>query len=407
MAFGVYIHIPYCLQICTYCDFSKYELGKILPPAQYVDLVRQEIRTRASNLSKPSAGLDTVYFGGGTPSLLEPELILSLLRELDNAGLHRQPGAEVTIEINPGTVDQDKLDAYLAMGINRFSVGAQSFNERLLKIGGRKHSVEETVASLELLHTRGVNYSFDLLFAMPTQTLSEVQDDVRRALQFGPSHLSAYCLTVAEGHPLSKGRAPDEEQVEMFENIESELAAGGLDRYEISNFARPGVQSRHNLLYWTDQSYWGLGVSSHSYFRQTPWGMRLWNPPSIKEYIRQIERSPGADTWDFQKNLPPAQVEVLHANQALTDYCHTFLRRWAGIDARALRLKFGDLIAAQVQSRIETLLKRGWLESTETGWRLSPEGRLVANAIFEELTFLPEDLAATAPKGSRNLLAPC
>jgi oxygen-independent coproporphyrinogen-3 oxidase len=396
--FGIYIHIPYCLQICPYCDFTKYRRDMIMPPEEYTKLLLEEIRQRAPFV--PKSEVNTVYFGGGTPSLFEPQLILSVLDELANVGFRPARDAEITIEIDPTTVDEAKLDAYLKMGINRFSVGAQTFNDRLLKTAGRKHVSSDTVALLTLLKSRGVNYSFDLLFALPTQTLDELRADVSRALEFNPSHLSAYCLTVPEGHKLSYHRAPDEEQTEMFALIERELASAGIYRYEISNYARPGAESRHNLLYWTDQAYWGLGLSSHSYFPQgfspeietrTPWGARFWNVRALKDYGRQIEQ--GSANTSFLANLPEEQIEILRAHQALTDYCHTSLRLTRGLDKNALRLKFGAPTASQVAGILDRLANDGFLDRTPNGWTLSDRGRLVANLIFEKLTFLENEVA--------------
>lgn len=385
MAFGIYVHIPYCLQICSYCDFTKYELGKSLAPELYVELLKKEIRTRSVDVPKNT--VDTIYFGGGTPSLLEPGLILTILEELAKAGFVRSPDAEITIEIDPATCDQSKLDSYLEMGINRFSVGAQSFNDRLLKLTGRKHSSSDTVEILSMLKRNKVNYSFDLLFALPTQSLSELKADVATALAFDPSHLSAYYLTVPEGHRLSVGRAPEEDQVEMFHLIESVLNEAGIARYEISNFARPGFESRHNLLYWTDQPYWGIGLSSHSYLPNSgPWGTRFWNARAMKKYEQQVASSPRFS------ELPEDQVEALKKNQALTDYCHTSLRLLNGLDENALRLKFGSATADVVCKRLFELEKAKLIRSTNHGWALDEKGLLIANSVFETLTFLSDEI---------------
>ena len=385
MAFGVYIHIPYCLQICSYCDFTKYEFGKIMPPERYVELLAQEISLRVGQNSLdetipiPSREISTLYFGGGTPSLFEAPLILAILKELEKAGFTLSRDVEFTIEIDPATVDQAKLDSYLKIGANRFSVGAQTFNERLLKIVGRKHTSTDTVDILSLLKRNKVNYSFDLLFALPTQTLAELKADVATALTFGPSHLSAYCLTVPESHPLSLGRAPDEEQVEMFHLIEGTLAEAGIIRYEISNFAKPGRESRHNSLYWNDEPYWGLGTGAHSYFKTGDWGRRFWNAPSIRLYEKQILS---------RSVMPPEQLELLQKHQALTDFCHTSLRLTRGLDKNALRLKFGDATLVKVAAIFGGLLKRGLVKETPAGWALSAQGQLIANSVFESLTFL-------------------
>lgn len=396
MAFGIYVHVPYCLQLCPYCDFTKYELGKTLAPASYVDLVRKEIRSRSRGIGSRPREVSTIYFGGGTPSLLEPSDILSILDELANEGLRPARDAEITIEIDPATCDQARLDAYRSMGINRFSVGAQTFNARLLKIAGRKHSARDTVELLDLMRRNSVNYSFDLLFALPAQTVDELREDLSRALDFDPSHLSAYCLTVPEGHKLSAGRAPEEEQVEMFDVIESTLAQNGIHRYEISNFAKPGAESRHNMLYWTDQSYWGLGLSSHSYLtRETlkelgetaEWGARFWNTRAMKSYADQLatEKSEG---WSFLTSLPDAQIEKLAKHQALTDFLHTGLRPLKGFEENALRLKFGDETTQIVRTRLQDLEKTKHVSKADGRWSMTRGGRLVANLVFEKLTFL-------------------
>ncbi len=274
MALSVYVHIPYCLQRCRYCDFTTFEQSEILPPAKYVGQVQEEIRNRR-DLWKTKE-IKTLYFGGGTPSLVDPKHIVSLKNELSNAGFTFQKNFEGTIEINPATITRQKLETYLEAGINRFSVGAQTFDDQLLAMCGRKHSAEDTRETLKLLREYDLNYSFDLLFALPGQTLAGLQKDLNEVATFDPPHLSAYCLTVPEGHAMSVGRPPEGEQVEMFSTIETSLAKLGLRKYEISNFAKPGYESRHNLAYWNDSAYWGIGLSSHSY-NPEGFGSRFWN----------------------------------------------------------------------------------------------------------------------------------
>ncbi|MCB0411885.1 MAG: radical SAM protein, partial [Bdellovibrionales bacterium] len=201
MGISVYVHIPYCIQRCHYCDFTTFEQSQIMPPKQYIDLVRREIQQRA-HLIEPKL-ISTLYFGGGTPSLLESKFILSLINELANAGFRFDPDLEATLEINPATMDQDKLEDYLKMGINRFSVGAQSFNDQFLKACGRRHSAKDTRETLKILSDRRLNYSFDLLFALPHQTMDHLKQDLQEATQFQPPHMSLYCLTVPEGHRMS------------------------------------------------------------------------------------------------------------------------------------------------------------------------------------------------------------
>jgi oxygen-independent coproporphyrinogen-3 oxidase len=397
MAFGIYIHIPYCRQLCSYCDFTKYEMGKTISPEQYTQLLLQEIETRALGIQAKNVAdknVSTIYFGGGTPSLFEPQYILAILDGLAKAGFRwvRGPESELTIEIDPATIDEKKLNAYLEMGLNRFSVGAQSFNDRLLKMTGRKHSSAETVELLSMLKRYGVNYSFDLLFALPTQTKAELDVDVQMALDFSPSHLSAYCLNVPEGHKLASNRPLDEEQVEMFDLIEARLQSANIFKYEISNFAKPGFESKHNILYWKDAPYWGLGLSSHSYFPDR--GTRLWNTRAMKKYADQIAsevaQAKTRSKYDFVSEFYDDQKEVLQKHQALTDFLHTSLRMVGGVQENALRLKFGPVEG--LSERFTGLANRGLLEKTEVGWKLSREGRLLANIVFEKLTFLAGEL---------------
>lgn len=391
MAFGVYVHIPYCLQRCTYCDFATYERSKIMPSPKYVDLVLAEIEQRARYFGE-GRPLDTLYFGGGTPSLLPAEEIIALIRGLAKHGYVLKPDAEATIEINPATVDPDKLSKYLDAGINRFSVGAQTFDDRLLKMVKREHNAAQTRATLELLSSRNVNFSFDILFALPTQTLDGVREDLKIAVDLGSKHVSPYCLTVPEGHVLSTGRAPEGEQVDMFEHIRESLTGAGFEAYEISNFARPGFESRHNLLYWTDQEYWGVGLSAHSYSKATPWGLRFWNRNAIGEYQAQIQGDLGHAFDSPNRHLPAEQFEDLEMRQALTDFCHTSLRLMRGLRDDELESKFPRAAVDAVTVRLRQMRGKGLLAGEKGRHFLTAEGVVLSNRVFRELTFLEGEI---------------
>ncbi len=389
MSFGVYVHIPYCIQRCTYCDFATYEQSKILPPADYTQLLIQEIDLKKQLFlqNKESQIIDTLYFGGGTPSLFAIKDIVQVIDALSRAGYTLSPEAELTMELNPGTVDEAKLNEYLKIGINRFSVGAQTFNQAHLKRVHREHSVNDTVKSLKLLQKNKLNYNFDLLFGIPFQTIDELDHDLSQALEIAPPHISPYYLTVPEGHPLSKNRPLEDDQMVMFEHIEAKLTAAGYDRYEISNYARPGFEAKHNSLYWNDQSYWGIGLSSHSYLKQTPsfpWGSRFWNPNNIKIYEEEI-RALGPISSPSQ--LADKYFEVLKENQSLTDFCHTSLRRARGLISMDLESKFNQTSAARVYNELTDLCKRELIETTGSGFTLTSKGKLISNWVFEKLTF--------------------
>lgn len=364
-----------------------------MSPDQYVGQVIEEIRNR--HVLWPQTEIATLYFGGGTPSLISPELIVAIYRELANVGFTFLPSCETTIEINPATLTEEKLDFYLENGINRFSVGAQTFNNSLLKLCGRKHSADDTRQTLRLLREKNkdCNFSFDLLFALPGQTLEQLSLDLDEVEELSPPHLSAYCLTVPESHPMSRGRPPEGEQVKMFAFIEERLAAIGLSKYEISNFAKPGMESRHNQVYWRDKSYWGLGLSSHSYLREgSAMGSRFWNPKSFHLYGEQIAKQ----AKSFSELLPPDQIEPLQVHEALTDFCHMFLRTMAGLPEDALRCKFGAEAADRfVIPRLNDLEQKGLVSKRGETWNLSKEGQLLSNLAFESLTFLSGELNLT------------
>ncbi|MEY4617450.1 MAG: putative oxygen-independent coproporphyrinogen oxidase [Pseudomonadota bacterium] len=385
MAFGIYVHIPYCIQRCSYCDFATYEKSSILPPSEYIEFVKKEIRAYGPLLTDQK--VDTIYFGGGTPSLVEADLLISILKELKGQGFQFSKNIEITIEINPATIDERKLDLYLENGINRFSVGAQTFRDDLLKRVGREHDSLDTRKTLEILARRGLNYTFDLLFALPGQSIPDLTNDLEIVRAFSPSHLSAYCLTVPEGHPLAKVRLPESEQIEMFKLIETELAKMGLFRYEISNFARPQYESRHNMIYWTDENYWGIGLSAHSYIKNKNWGQRFWNPNNIQQYLSKIKALPETIT-SVVDGRNSDQFESLTENQSLTDFCHTFLRTMRGLSLGELEAKFGSAREKQLKEILVQLQTRGLIEEKDNRWRLTSDGVLVSNHVFEFCTFL-------------------
>ncbi len=386
-SFGVYIHIPYCLQRCTYCDFATYVHTEIIPSEKYIELVKKEI-SLGQNFFSPRK-LDTLYFGGGTPSLIPAEQITGLITELKKHDFIFTNETEVTIEINPATVDERKLNHYLEHGINRFSVGAQTFSDRLLKMVHREHNSKQTLETLNLLESYKLNYSFDVLFALPTQTMAELEYDLEVAVGMGMSHISPYCLTVPEGHPLSKNRPLDVEQVEMFEIIHRKLLAKNFRRYEISNYAQPTKESRHNLLYWTDQPYWGLGLSAHSYSKKSGFGTRFWNASNINIYEKQIEQS----TASLHTALNDENSETLEFHQSLTDYCYTSLRLQRGLSLVGLISKFGAITTEKIGLIAQPLIDQGLMKFTQNHWSLTDKGVFISNQIFEKFTFLKSDFS--------------
>ncbi len=390
MGLSVYIHIPYCLQRCRYCDFTTFEFDQILPPDRYLDLLQLEIRKLHQFL--PTDQIETIYFGGGTPSLVPAEIIVSILNDLANVGLKRIADAEVTIEINPATVDEQKLDLYQKAGINRFSVGAQTFNDDLLKLCGRRHSADDTRKTLNLLSSRNLNYSFDLLFALPGQTQASLKSDLEEVARFKPPHISPYCLTVPEGHPMATGRPPEDDQVEMFNLIETSLSQMNYEKYEISNFSQPGYESKHNQAYWSDRPYWGIGLSAHSYFPHLgDWGTRFWNSKVIPDYEHWLlqEDTNQSGLWH---SLPAKSFERLKKHESLTDFLHMHLRTATGLHLSAVRKKFGPEATSLVEQRLQNSTVDGLLKCQDGTISLTPEGQLLSNLIFSHFLVTHEDL---------------
>lgn len=382
MAFGIYVHIPYCIQRCSYCDFTTFEAHLLPPPKDYLALLLREIETRAPSVNEKT--VSSLYFGGGTPSLIEAPLILEIIRAIANQGFEISKDAEITIEINPATISEQKLEKYFSYGINRFSVGAQTFDGDLLRTCGRKHSASETEETLNLLKKFDANYSFDLLFALPRQTLSQLKFDLEKIHEFEPNHLSAYCLTVPEGHPMSFHRPQEAHQIEMFSVIEASLLEMGIRKYEISNFAKPGSESKHNQLYWSDQAYWGLGLSAHSFLKMGPYGTRFWNPKSWDEYARQVHGQAfeaGGSSRVF--GLPSEQVETLNLSEAIFDFVYSHLRQTRGFENKAFEEKFGSNIYALTLPTLLHSEKEGFLENFSVGWRLTDKGRILNNSLME------------------------
>lgn len=400
MAFGIYVHIPYCLQRCTYCDFATYEQSQIMPPPEYVSLVKEEIRQKSSCFNPKY--LNTIYFGGGTPSLIPAELIVSILNQLTSCGFTRDQQTEITLEINPATVDPKKMELYLSAGINRFSVGAQTFDDALLKSVRREHTALQTKETLTLLKSFGVNFSFDILFALPGQTLSGLEQDLEQVVKFHPQHVSPYCLTVPEGHVLSKIRPLEDVQIKMFDLIAAVLHNADYFRYEISNFCQPRFESKHNSLYWDDQEYWGVGLGSHSYspqLGQQKQGLRYWNHNSINEYQKQIIKGQGKSFSSPEQNLPATQFEWLELHQSVSDFCHISLRRSKGLILDDFVNKFGDSLLSSLRPALAQLVEQDLLQPTALGWALTDHGLMLSNQVFGSLTFLKDELCPR-PTGS-------
>ena len=297
--FSLYVHIPYCVSKCPYCDFNSHVAARI-PEEEYTQALLRELRHYSESEAWANRPVKTIFFGGGTPSTFQGTSIGAILDETARL-FHFDERMEITLEANPGAVDAGRFRDYRRCGVNRISVGAQTFDAKLLQFLGRVHSADETRQALSSIREAGFdNFSLDLIYGIPGQTVDGVSQDLSQALACEPPHLSAYNLTIEEGTPFHARyrqgllKPLDEEvEIEMADRIQRTLAQAGLERYEISNYARPGLESRHNVNYWEGGDYLGVGAGAHSHHRkpEDPLGERWQNERLPTGYMRRAGES--------------------------------------------------------------------------------------------------------------------
>jgi len=379
---GVYLHIPFCRSHCSYCDFATGMYQTELAD-RYVNSLVREI-SKWSEVESRSA-VDTIYFGGGTPSLLTPSQIERILRAVHDH-LEVIDGAEVTIELNPGdggtsvASKRETMHEFQSLGINRASFGAQTFDDRELKQLGRTHSSADIPATFQQLRGAGFeNISFDLIAGLPNQTLSGWRRNLDQALQLRPDHLSLYLLDVHEGTPLADQirtgmrQKPDDDLAgEMYQVMVDEVCAAGYEHYEISNFSLPGFASRHNTKYWAGAPYYGFGCSAHSY---DGWRRRWANEREMAKYVRLIE----------QEESPVVERTDLNEEDARSESIFLGLRLMRGLDLDEYRKRFGSDLRDRYVSDLGRLVDAGLIEIDERLMRLTKRGALLSNEVFAAL----------------------
>ena len=362
---GLYLHLPFCKRRCAYCDFCS-SVGREGDIPAYVDALLAEMRRRPA----PGYTVDTVYLGGGTPSLLPPEETERLL-----AGIHRHyrvdPLAEITCEVNPCTVDFEKFSLLRSFGINRVSMGVQSLSDRALAVLGRLHTASEAVAAYRDARRAGFdNISMDLMLGLPGETPRELAETVEEMIALAPEHISAYALMLEEGtplftSPLCESIPGDDEAADAMEATAARLAAAGYRRYEISNYAKEGRESRHNLRYWRGEEYVGLGVAAYSYFE----GERFGAPRDLDGYLAG-------------RILPRVDVERLDHADREAERVMLSLRLADGIDRAAYLRDFGrdpHLLFSEVLSRYPSYFVR-----SDSAVALTGKGMNVSNTLIAE-----------------------
>ena len=383
---GIYIHVPFCERICPYCDFAVVA-ARVLPAAdeaRYVQALLAELEKRAPVFSGRT--LASVYWGGGTPSLFQPESIARVLEAVEDLfSAAPDDGPEVTLEVNPSTVERERLPGFRDAGVNRLSVGIQSFDDRVLRRLGRAHRAEEGRKTLAATRRAGfANLSIDLILGAPDSTSAQFDADLEEVFSWGPEHLSAYVLTVEAGTPFAtaarRGQLslPDGDAVaDLLERLEKQTQDFGLERYEISNYARPGFESRHNQRYWRRAPVLGIGVGAWSNdppSAEARYGTRRGNSRKLSEYLEQLEAGESAE----------ADVEVLGAATARGETLFLGLRQLAGLAAEDFAADFGESPRHWFGAEIDELLEAELLnENTEGDLALTSRGRLLADEVFQ------------------------
>lgn len=368
---GIYIHVPFCRRKCRYCDF--YSVSEVSLQPLYLKALIDEMKLAAD--VHTGMEFDTLYLGGGTPSVLDTDALADTIDSADSIFKIR-PGSEITIEINPGTVDLDTLRHYLNYGVNRVNIGVQSFQEHNLKFLGRIHTTEEAENALAWAHKAGFdNIGIDLIYGIPGQTVENWKQDLARAHSHHPDHLSCYTLTYESGTPLAidlaKGKfSPADEDLvaQLYLTTIEVLQRFGYEQYETSNFVRDAtLRSRHNCKYWYFASFLGLGPSSHSFFPPE----RSWNKADLSAYLEDIEHG----------RRPVAGREVLTREQLMIEAVYLGLRLTDGVDIAGFERCFGINFEVQFERPLSVYMPTGMLVIADGRCRLNPQGMLLLDSI--------------------------
>ncbi|MBE9206849.1 coproporphyrinogen III oxidase [Nostoc sp. LEGE 06077] len=376
---SAYLHIPFCRRRCFYCDFPVSVVGDRLRGetsgtiSQYVEALCQEIAIT------PNFGqsLQTIFFGGGTPSLLSTEQLAKILESLERRfGI--APQVEISMEVDPGTFDLAHISGYRDLGVNRVSLGVQAFQEELLKVAGRSHSVKDIFAAIELIHKVEIpEFSIDLISGLPHQSLDQWSDSLAKAVAINPTHISIYDLTIEPGTAFGRYYKPgdnplptDETTVKMYQMGQQVLTGTGYNHYEISNYARPGHQCQHNRVYWENRPYYGFGMGAASYTT----GKRFTRPRKTQEYYQWVKAGGIIDC----EVTPPAEV--------LLETLMLGLRLAEGVGVSSLQAEFGEGKITEIFQCLQPYFAKGWVKVGEGRLQLTdPEGFLFSNVVLADL----------------------
>lgn len=382
---GIYVHIPFCKHKCYYCDFISYANKESLVERYINVLIREITDVATGNRLDYENGIDelfnvnTIYVGGGTPSFIESKYIVNIISTIKEY-FKINENAEITLEVNPGTVNENKLKDYFNAGVNRLSIGLQATNDSLLKEIGRIHTYEEFLNTYKLARKIGFkNINADLMIGLPKQTIEDVEKAVNDLIKLGLEHISVYSLILEEGTVLEEqirsGKLKlqeDEEERKMYWKVKSILEANGYIHYEISNFAKKGYESQHNLDCWRQKEYVGFGVAAHSYTND----VRYSNIENLEEYIENYENDKLEETFIFN--------EKLTHNMKVKEYMMLGLRKLNGVSIQEFKEKFAANPIYVFKNELEKLVNEDLLEIDGDYIRLTKRGLDLANLVWEE-----------------------
>ncbi|AOZ91750.1 radical SAM family heme chaperone HemW [Paenibacillus crassostreae] len=371
---AVYLHIPFCTNKCFYCDFNSYVL-KDQPVMDYLIALDREMELTVKET--PPGQINSIFVGGGTPTVLKPDEMKYFLNSVRTHFPDWSDDIEFSMEANPGTTDLEKLTVMREGGVNRVSFGVQAFQNELLSGIGRIHNTDDVYHSLENARKAGFdNMSIDLMFGLPNQTLEMLSESVTKALELNLNHYSIYSLKVEENtlfHTMyQKNQLPlphEDEELKMYLLLMDRMKQAGYNQYEISNFAKPGFGSRHNLTYWLNEDYYGLGAGAHGYVGR----QRHMNIKGVNPYVEGV-----------QKGLPRLDSIPISKEEAMEDFLMVGLRVMEGISKAHFEEQFEEQMDVIFAKQLKKMLNVGLLESTQAGYRLSEQGILFGNDVFGE-----------------------
>lgn len=370
---SAYIHIPFCEHICHYCDFNKYFIQS-QPVDEYLNALEQEMINTIAKTGQPD--LKTIFIGGGTPTSLSEEQLKKLMDMINRVLKPSSTLSEFAVEANPDDLSAEKLNILKESGVNRLSFGVQTFEDDLLEKIGRVHKQKDVFASFERAREIGFdNISLDLMFGLPGQTLKHVDHSLNTALSLDAEHYSVYSLIVEPKtvfyNLMQKGRLhlpPQEQEAEMYEMVMRRMEANGIHQYEISNFAKAGLESKHNLTYWSNEEYFGFGAGAHGYIS----GTRTVNVGPVKHYIDLIA----------EKGFPYRDTHEVTTEEQIEEEMFLGLRKTAGVSKKRFAEKYGRSLDELFPNVLKDLTEKGLIHNSESAVCLTHQGKLLGNEVF-------------------------